>query len=96
MPNGTATLPEEQVKEEQRVRPSRREFGPGEGIGSLAGGVIAVVLAILAIAGLAGVYPLTLLSLSAIGIGVCFLLDGAAVARRISTSLREATEGKTR
>jgi len=61
MPNGTATLPEEQVKEEQRVRPSRREFGPGEGIGSLAGGVIAVVLAILAIAGLAGVYPLTLL-----------------------------------
>jgi cation transporter-like permease len=49
----------------------------------------------LAIAGLAGVYPLTLLSLSAIGIGVCFLLDGAAVVRRISTSLREATEGKT-
>jgi hypothetical protein len=94
MPNGTATLPEEQVREEQRV--SRKEPKPGEAIGSIAGGVIAVIAGIFAIVGLAGIYPVSLVSLAAIGLGIAFLLDGAAIVKRLSALLYDATSGKIR
>jgi hypothetical protein len=92
MPNGTATLPEEQVRQEQRV--SRK--GPGEAIGSMAGGIVAVIAGLLAIVGLAGIYPTWLVSLAATGLGVSFLLDGVAIVKRLSGLLRDATGPEAR
>jgi hypothetical protein len=95
MPNGTATLPEEKVREERHPEMERRDWRAGGGGGALAGGIVAAVAGIFAIAGLAGVYPTWLLSLAAIGIGVSFLLEGLAIGGRLSGLLRPATEGRT-
>lgn len=78
MPEGTATLPPEKVRQEPRPPLERRKWRAGGG-GALAGGIVAAVAGILALAGLAGVYPASFLSLAVLGVGVSFLLEGVAV-----------------
>jgi hypothetical protein len=87
-------MPEERVREEERV--GRRGPGPGESVGSMAGGIVAVIAGILAIVGLAGIYPLSLVSLATIGIGIAFLLDGVAVVKRLSGLVQDASDGRIR
>jgi hypothetical protein len=49
---------------------------------------------VLAIIGLAGFMPMTLLSIATIGLGASFLLEGGAVATRLSDVISEVTEGR--
>jgi hypothetical protein len=94
MPNGTATLPEEQLKQEQRIDMGRKDRRTGEAVGAATGGLVAAVAGILAIVGLTGLYPTWLVSISAMGIGVSFLLEGIAIVARLSDFLHEATDGR--
>jgi hypothetical protein len=57
----------------------------------MASGIVAVIAGIFAIVGLAGIYPLSLVSLAAIGIGISFLLDGAAIVKRLAGLVQDAT-----
>jgi len=97
MSDGTATLPEREVRErrppieeEEPIR-HREEAALG---GTATSGLIAAGAAILAIIGLAGAYPGWLVAISAIVLGVSFLFEGGAIVARRSALLREATEGR--
>jgi hypothetical protein len=96
MANGTATLPEREVRErrpleeEEHIR-RREEVALG---GSATSGLIAAAGAILAIIGLAGIYSGFLLAVSSIVLGVSFLFEGGAIVARRSALLQETTEGR--
>lgn len=62
--------------------------------GALGGGIIAIAGAILAIIGLAGMEPRWLLGVATIAVGISFLIEGAAIASRLSDLLHETTEGR--
>jgi len=86
MPDGTI-ITEEHLQEERRTL---------EGLlgGTVGGGIIAIAGVVLAIIGLAGVYPRWLLSVATIAVGISFLIEGAAIAARLSDLLHEATGGR--
>jgi hypothetical protein len=86
MPDVT-TVSEEHLREERHTLESI--IG-----GTVGGGVIAIAGAVLAIIGLADVYPRFLLAAATIAVGVSFLLEGAAIAARLSDLLEEVTEGR--
>jgi hypothetical protein len=86
MPDGT-TITEEHLQEERRTIESL--LG-----GTVGGGIIAAAAVVLAIIGLAGVYPRWLLGVATIAVGISFLIEGAAIASRLSELLHEATEGR--
>jgi hypothetical protein len=62
--------------------------------GAIGGGIIAIAGAILAIIGLAGMESRWLLGVATIAVGVSFLIEGAAIASRLSDLLHETTEGR--
>jgi hypothetical protein len=62
--------------------------------GAIGGGIIAIAGAILAIIGLAGMEPRWLLGAATIAVGISFLIEGAAIATRLSDLLHETTEGR--
>ncbi len=86
MPDGT-TITEDHLQAERRTL---------EGLlgGTIGGGIIAIAALVLAIIGLAGVYPRWLLSAATIAVGISFLLEGAAIAARLSDLLHESTGGR--
>ncbi len=86
MPDGT-TITEEHLQEERRTLESL--LG-----GTIGGGIIAIAGVVLAIIGLAGVYPRWLLSAATIAVGISFLIEGAAIAARLSDLLHESTGGR--
>jgi len=86
MSDGT-TITEEHIQEERHT--VETILG-----GVVGGGVIAIAGAILAIIGLAGMEPRWLLGAATIAVGVSFLIEGAAVATRLSDLLHETTEGR--
>lgn len=99
MSNGTATLPEREVRErrppaeeEEHLR-HRAEVALG---GTATSGLIAAGAAILAIIGLVGLYPGWLVAISTIVLGVSFLFEGGAIVARRSALLHETTEGRVR
>jgi len=85
MPDGT-TITEEHLQTERRTLESL--LG-----GTIGGGIIAIAAVVLAIVGLAGVYPRWLLSAATIAVGISFLIEGAAIASRLSDLLHESTAG---
>lgn len=86
MPDGT-TITEEHLQAERRTLESL--LG-----GTIGGGIIAVAAVVLSIIGLAGVYPRWLLSAATIAVGIAFLIEGAAIASRLSDLLHESTGGR--
>lgn len=86
MSDGT-TITEEHLHEERRT--VETILG-----GAIGGGIIAIAGAILAIVGLAGMEPRWLLGVATIAVGVSFLIEGAAIATRLSDLLHETTEGR--
>jgi len=96
MSDGTATLPEREVRErhpleeEEHIR-RKEEAALG---GTATSGLIAAGAAILAIIGLAGIYPGWLVAISCIVLGVSFLFEGGAIVARRSALLQETTEGR--
>ncbi len=86
MPDGT-TITEEHLQAERRTLESL--LG-----GTIGGGIIAIAAVVLAIVGLAGVYPRWLLSVATIAVGISFLIEGAAIAARLSDLLQESTGGR--
>ena len=86
MPDGT-TITEEHLQTERRTLESL--LG-----GTIGGGIIAIAAVVLAIVGLAGVYPRWLLSAATIAVGISFLIEGAAIASRLSDLLHESTAGR--
>lgn len=59
--------------------------------GSTAEGVAAGAAVVLSILGLAGVMPETMLSIATLGVAAALLFEGAAIASRFSTLLRQAS-----
>jgi hypothetical protein len=96
MSDGTATLPEREVRErrpmeeEEHIR-HREEVALG---GTATSGLIAAGAAVLAIIGLAGIFPSWLVAISAIVLGASFLFEGGAIVARRSALLQETTEGR--
>ena len=96
MSNGTATLPERELREQHPMEEEehlrrREEVALG---GTTTSGLIAGVAAVLAIIGLAGLYPGWLVGISTIVLGISFLFEGGAIVARRSALLHEATEGR--
>jgi hypothetical protein len=58
------------------------------------GGIIALAGVVLAIVGLASDYPRWLLGAATIAVGISFLIEGAAIASRLSELLHETTAGR--
>ncbi len=86
MPDGT-TITEEHLQEERRTIETL--LG-----GTVGGGIIAIAGVVLAIIGLAGVYPQWLLAVATIAVGISFLIEGAAIASRLSELVHESTRGR--
>jgi hypothetical protein len=86
-------MPEATTITEERLQEERHTIETLLG-GTVGGGIIAVAGVVLAIIGLAGVYPRWLLGVATIAVGVSFLIEGAAIATRLSDLLHEATEGR--
>jgi len=94
MSNGTATLPEQEIHEEEHPRYEgrrRKEMVMG---GTMVSGLLAAAAGILAIIGLAGAYPLLAVGIATIVLGVAFLFEGASMVGRLSGLLDEVTEGR--
>jgi hypothetical protein len=90
MSNGTATLPERELREEKRTPEERsREIVIG---GTTISGLLAAAVGILSIVGLAGTYPGWMVTIATIVLGISFLLEGGAIAGRWSGLFREARE----
>jgi hypothetical protein len=87
MPDGTTTITEEHLQEERRTIETL--LG-----GTIGGGIIAVAGVVLAIIGLAGEYPRWLLAATTIAVGISFLIEGAAIASRLSELVHESTKGR--
>jgi hypothetical protein len=87
MPDGTTTITEEHLQEERRTIETL--LG-----GTIGGGIIAVAGVVLAIIGLAGTYPRWLLAAATIAVGISFLIEGAAIASRLSELVHESTKGR--
>jgi hypothetical protein len=86
MPDGT-TITEEHLQEERRTIETL--LG-----GTVGGGIIAIAGVVLAIIGLSGAYPRWLLGAATIAVGVSFLIEGAAIASRLSELVHESTRGR--
>ncbi len=86
MPEGT-TITEEHLQEERRTVETL--LG-----GTIGGGIIAIAGVVLAIIGLAGMYPQWLLGAATIAVGISFLIEGAAIASRLSELVHESTSGR--
>ena len=86
MSDGT-TITEEHVHEERHT--VETILG-----GIIGGGIIAIAGVILAIIGLSGMEPRWLLGAATIAVGISFLIEGAAIATRLSDLLHESTEGR--
>ena len=94
MANGTATLPEQEIREERRTRPEQRRRGEVVFGGSMVGGLIAAIAGILAIIGLAGAYPLLMVGIATIALGVSFLFKGATTIGQLYRLLDETGEAR--
>ena len=86
MPDVT-TVTEEHLQEERRTVETL--LG-----GTVGGGIIAVAGVVLAIIGLSGTYPRWLLGAATIAVGISFLIEGAAIASRLSELVHESTKGR--
>ena len=60
----------------------------------MGGGIIAIAGVVLAIIGLAGMYPRWVLGAAIIAVGISFLIEGAAIASRLSELVHESTKGR--
>lgn len=89
MSDGTATLPEREVRE--RRAPEERPGKETILTGTMISGPLGALAAVLAIIGLANVYPFWMVTLATIALGVCFLFEGMTLVGRLSP-LREAAE----
>ncbi len=96
MSDGTATLPEREVRERQPVEEKEYVKRREKAVlgGTTTSGLIAAVAAILAIVGLAGVYPTWLINVSTIVLGISFLFEGGAIVARRSALLHNTTAGR--
>lgn len=95
MSNGTATLPERELREQRRMPEEEhiKEIAVG---GTTVSGLVAAIAGILSIIGLAGAYPGWMVTIATIALGVSFLLEGGAIVARWSALLHEVTEGRVR
>ncbi|MCL5278824.1 MAG: hypothetical protein M1376_02825 [Planctomycetes bacterium] len=90
MPDGT-TITEEHLQEERHT--VETILG-----GSLGGGVIAIAGIVLSIIGLSltGIEARWLLAVATIAVGISFLIEGSAIAARLSDILHEETQGRVK
>jgi hypothetical protein len=92
MSNGTATLPERELREERRPPEEERTREIAVG-GTTVSGLLAAAAGVLSIIGLAGSYPGWMVTIATVVLGVSFLLEGGAIAARWSALLHEVAEG---
>jgi hypothetical protein len=94
MSNGTATLPEREVRREERRMPEEEHIKEVAIGGTTISGVLAVAAGVLSIIGLANAFPGWMVTIATIVLGVSFLFEGGAIVARLSALLHEVTEGR--